>query len=113
MAGLRITILGAVACYAVSTLGVTGCSQNPCSVHHVVTESASGMKVDQLELDDGYVYVPFAEESLYAHEYTTGTEVKLCEITSEVDGTQHYSIIATNVLGAPTEMRRLEYQGFQ
>jgi hypothetical protein len=113
MVGLRITILGAAACCVISSLGITGCSHNPCSVHHVVTESASGMKVDQLELDDGYVYVPAQEESLYAHEYTTGTEVRLCEVTSQVDGTQHYSIIATNVLGAPTEMRRLEYQGFQ
>jgi hypothetical protein len=111
MTGLRISILGTVACLAVSSLGVTSCSSGPCSLRHVVTESNSGMKVDQIELDDGFVYVPLPAESHYAHEYTTGTEVRVCEVASQVDGTTHYSIIATDVQGSPTEMRRLEYQG--
>jgi hypothetical protein len=37
--------------------------------------------------------------------------VKLCDLTSQVDGTHHFSVIATDVQGAPTEMRRVEYEG--
>jgi hypothetical protein len=113
MTNSRIRAVLAVACYAITALSTTSCSHDPCSVRHVVTSSNSGMKVDQLELDDGHVYVPLQDESLYAHEYTTGTEVKLCELTSQLDGSHHFSVIATDVQGAPTEMRRLEYEGGQ
>jgi hypothetical protein len=105
-------IIGLVTLYVVSTLGITSCGGDPCSIRHVVTEQATGQKVDQLELDDGYVYSPLPAESLYAHEYTSGTEVRLCDVVSQLDGTHHYSVIATDVSGAPTEMRRLQFNGF-
>ena len=113
MAASRVRVLVAIACYTLSAVTTVSCAHDPCSLRHIVTASASGMKVDQLELDDGHVYVPLPEESLYAHEYTTGTEVRLCDLTSQVDGSHHFSVIATDVQGAPTEMRRIEYEGAQ
>jgi hypothetical protein len=112
MRGIRRSIVGVLVPCALAALGITGCSRDPCSIHHVVTASDSGMKVDQVELDDGFVYVPLAEEAPYAHFYTTGTEVKVCEVTSQVDGSRHFSIVTNEIKGvAPTEMRRLDYQG--
>jgi hypothetical protein len=87
------------------TVGVlafaTGCGNGNCSTHTVVqATSADGYHVDTLELDDGHVY---SARGLYPPQYPTGTTVRVCAVTSKVDGSVHYSVISTAIRGAAAD----------
>jgi len=69
---------------------------SPCGSHKVVQTTSKGLTLQlstttvplyDVEIDDGHVY-----RGPFASPLSTGREVEVCEVTSKIDNSKHYSV---------------------